>query len=44
MAEPGLPHDQASMPWNTVASYAAYEEAQQAVDRLSDEHFPVGEP
>lgn len=42
MAEPGLPHlDQASMAWNTVASYSTYEEAQQAVDRLSDEHFPV---
>ncbi|HZG02686.1 MAG TPA: general stress protein [Streptomyces sp.] len=27
--------------WNTVASYSAYEEAQAAVDRLSDERFPV---
>jgi hypothetical protein len=27
--------------WNTVASYPTYEEAQAAVDRLSDEHFPV---
>jgi hypothetical protein len=42
MAEPGLPHlDQASMAWNTVASYTSYEEAQHAVDRLSDERFPV---
>src|SRR5215472_1868963 len=42
MTDPGLPHlDQASMAWNTVASYTSYEEAQQAVDRLSDEHFPV---
>ncbi|MEU9982810.1 general stress protein [Streptomyces sp. NPDC050856] len=30
-----------SVAWNTVASYASYEEAQAAVDRLSDEHFPV---
>jgi len=42
MTEPGLPRlDPASMAWNTVASYASYEEAQVAVDRLSDEHFPV---
>jgi hypothetical protein len=42
MAEPGLPHlDQASMAWNTVASYTSYEDAQRAVDRLSDERFPV---
>jgi hypothetical protein len=42
MAEPDLPHlDQASMAWNTVASYTSYEEAQRAVDRLSDERFPV---
>ncbi|HEU5416833.1 MAG TPA: general stress protein [Streptosporangiaceae bacterium] len=42
MAEPGLPRfDDASMAWNTVASYGSYEEAQLAVDRLSDEHFPV---
>ena len=27
--------------WNTVASFDAYEEAQEAVDHLSDEHFPV---
>lgn len=27
--------------WNTVASYSAYPEAQAAVDRLSDEKFPV---
>jgi hypothetical protein len=42
MADPNLPRlDQTSMAWNTVASYTSYEEAQQAVDRLSDEHFPV---
>jgi hypothetical protein len=42
MADPGLPRlDQASMAWNTVASYTSYEEAQQAVDRLSDDQFPV---
>ena len=42
MAEPGLPHlDQANMAWNTVASYTSYEDAQRAVDRLSDERFPV---
>lgn len=33
--------DQASMAWNAVASYGTYEEAQAAVDRLSDEKFPV---
>ena len=33
--------DPVSMAWNTVASYASYEEAQAAVDRLSDEGFPV---
>ncbi|WP_431041599.1 general stress protein [Streptomyces sp. P1-3] len=27
--------------WNTVAHYATYEDAQEAVDRLSDEGFPV---
>jgi hypothetical protein len=42
MADPNAPRlDQASMAWNTVASYTSYEEAQAAVDRLSDEHFPV---
>src|SRR5262249_26619931 len=42
MADPNLPRpDQASMAWNTVATYTSYEEAQQAVDRLSDEQFPV---
>jgi len=42
MTEPTLPRlDPASMAWNTVASYSSYEEAQAAVDRLSDEHFPV---
>jgi hypothetical protein len=42
MADPNLALlDPASMAWNTVASYSSYEEAQRAVDRLSDEHFPV---
>ncbi|HEX5565882.1 MAG TPA: general stress protein [Streptomyces sp.] len=27
--------------WNTVASYSSYQEAQNVVDRLSDERFPV---
>jgi hypothetical protein len=27
--------------WNTVASFGTYEEAQEAVDRLSDAGFPV---
>jgi hypothetical protein len=33
--------DPVSTAWNTVASYSSYEEAQAAVDRLSDEGFPV---
>lgn len=33
--------DPASMAWNTVASYSSYQEAQAAVDRLSDQGFPV---
>src|SRR6185312_1414634 len=33
--------DPVSMAWNTVASYPSYEDAQAAVDRLSDERFPV---
>lgn len=33
--------DAAAMAWNTVARYETYEEAQAAVDRLADEHFPV---
>ena len=33
--------DPVSMAWNTVASYPSYEEAQAAVDRLSDDKFPV---
>src|SRR5207244_7865828 len=35
------PLDQAGMAWNTVASYTSYEQAQEAVDRLSDQRFPV---
>ncbi|KNE82083.1 MULTISPECIES: general stress protein [Streptomyces] len=42
MSETGArPLDPISAAWNTVASYDAYEEAQAAVDRLSDEQFPV---
>src|SRR5215470_5559119 len=42
MANPNMPRlDQASMAWNNVASYTSYQDAQQAVDRLSDERFPV---
>jgi hypothetical protein len=33
--------DPASMAWNAVASYTSYESAQAAVDRLSDDGFPV---
>jgi hypothetical protein len=33
--------DPISAAWNTVASYPTYEQAQEAVDRLSDEQFPV---
>jgi len=33
--------DPISAAWNTVASYPTYEEAQAAVDRLSDDQFPV---
>jgi hypothetical protein len=35
------PFDPISAAWNTVASYPTYEEAQAAVDRLSDDQFPV---
>jgi len=33
--------DAAYTAWNTVASYEDYESAQRAVDRLSDDGFPV---
>lgn len=33
--------DPASLAWNIVGSYDTYEQAQAAVDRLSDEKFPV---
>lgn len=33
--------DPISAVWNTVASYPTYEQAQEAVDRLSDDKFPV---
>ncbi|AEW98643.1 general stress protein [Streptantibioticus cattleyicolor] len=35
------PVDPISAAWNTVASYDTYQEAQAAVDRLSDDQFPV---
>ena len=38
---PAVRLDPASMAWNAVASYSSYEEAQAAVDRLSDDGFPV---
>ncbi|WP_375478606.1 general stress protein [uncultured Jatrophihabitans sp.] len=38
-AEPRL--DAAHLAWNTVASYDEYAAAQRAVDRLSDDGFPV---
>jgi hypothetical protein len=42
MADPSAPRlDPASMAWNNVASYGSYQDAQAAVDRLSDEGFPV---
>jgi hypothetical protein len=33
--------DSANTAWNTVASYPTYEQAQEAVDQLSDNQFPV---
>lgn len=39
-AEPTLP-SAADAAWNTVVGYDTYAEAQAAVDRLSDERFPV---
>jgi hypothetical protein len=42
MADQSVPRmDPASMAWNTVASYPTYEQAQGAVDLLSDKGFPV---
>jgi hypothetical protein len=38
---PALRLDAASMAWNGVASYTSYDAAQAAVDRLSDDGFPV---
>src|SRR3954447_26285291 len=38
---PSIRLDPASMAWNAVASYTSYDEAQAAVDRLSDDGFPV---
>jgi len=37
----GLRLDPAHAAWNTVATFDDYESAQQAVDRLSDDGFPV---
>jgi hypothetical protein len=37
------PLSQATMAWNAVARYDDYASAQTAVDRLSDEGFPVSE-
>src|SRR3954464_3035893 len=33
--------DAASMAWNAVAGFSSYDDAQAAVDRLSDDGFPV---
>lgn len=33
--------DPVSADWNTVAKFGDYESAQRAVDRLSDDGFPV---
>src|SRR5712672_441143 len=39
--EPSIRLDPVSMAWNNVASFSSYDEAQAAVDRLSDDGFPV---
>lgn len=39
--KPPVRLDPVSMAWNRVASYPTYEQAQAAVDFLSDEMFPV---
>lgn len=42
MTQPGdIRFDPISAAWNTVASYSDYADAQAAVDKLSDEGFPV---
>lgn len=42
MVDQNVPRmDPAAMAWNNVASYPDYAQAQAAVDRLSDEKFPV---
>ncbi len=42
MTQPQPPRvDPISAAWNTVASFGTYEEAQAAVDKLSDMRFPV---
>jgi hypothetical protein len=40
-AHPGPRFDAAYEAWNTVGTYDDYADAQRAVDRLSDEGFPV---
>jgi hypothetical protein len=37
----GVVDTESTVGWQSVASYTSYEEAQQAVDRLSDASFPV---
>ena len=39
--DPTIRLDPIHAAWNTVASFGTYEEAQEAVDRLSDSGFPV---
>ena len=39
--DPTIRLDPIHAAWNTVASFTTYEEAQEAVDRLSDSGFPV---
>ena len=39
--DPTIRLDPIHAAWNTVASFSTYEEAQEAVDRLSDSGFPV---
>src|SRR3954451_24456890 len=38
---PSIRLDPVSMAWNNVAGFSSYDEAQAAVDRLSDDGFPV---
>lgn len=43
LGQPIAPVDPVTAAWNTVAHFGSYEEAQAAVDRLSDAGFPVQE-